>query len=192
MMDPNKAVKKLRKPPAVQNWVKNIQLRTDDTAHSLYEMAMFGPRHSLRLVSNIITQVVVDEISDDQARKCASFITNPRVRKYGHEILDAILPYIRLKRWKGIQIFKDMVEYYRVAANVNVPVKPTFVVNDHGKVVPYFVICWTVIGLTGYQKRILSTLIAEAVLSLEEFEDSDAMIVCVPRHSFSKSERLVV
>jgi hypothetical protein len=192
MVDPNKLVAKLKKPPAVQNWVKNIHPRTDETARSLYDTAVFGPRHSLKLVGSIIAQVVIDDISDEQARKCASRIANPRVRKYAYEVLDAILPYIRKKSWKGIQIFKDMTEYYPVGANVDVPIRPTFVVNDDGKVVPYFVICWTVIGLTDYQKRIMSTLISEAIMSLEEFEESDAVIVCVPRHCFSKSERHVV
>ena len=192
MIDSQKAISKLRRPPGVHNWVKSIRSRTDDTALSLYNFVVNGPRHSLRPVTDIIRQVVVDVISDEQAIKCASFITNDRVRKYAHEILSALLPHIREKEWKGIQIFKDMFENYPVAANVNVPVKPTFVIREDGKAVPYFVICWAEIGLSDYQKRILTTLIDEAILSQEDFEGSDAVIVCVPRHSFSKSERYVV
>ena len=192
MIDAQKAIRKLRRPPGAHNWVKSIRLRADDTALSLYNFVVNGPRHSLKSVTDIIRQVVVDGISDDQAVKCASFISNDRVRKYAYEILHALLPHIRAKNWKGIQIFKDMFENYPVAANVNVPVKPTFVLREGGKAVPYFVICWAEIGLLDYQKRILTTLIEEAILSQEDFEGSDAMIVCVPRYSFSKSERHVV
>lgn len=192
MIDPQKAIRKLRRPPSVHNWVKSIRHRTDDTALSLYNFVVNGPRHSLKAVTNIIGQVVVDGISDEQAMKCALFITNDRVKKYAFEILPALLPYIRAREWRGIQIFKDMFENYPVAANVNVPVKPTFVVRENGMAVPYFVICWVEIGLSDYQKRILTTLISEAILSQEDFEGSDAIIVCVPRHSFSKSERYVV
>jgi len=91
-----------------------------------------------------------------------------------------------------VQVFKDMVEFYPVAANVRIPVRPTFVLNVEGKVTPYFVICWAEIGLSDYQKRILSTLIQEAILSLDEFEGADAEIVCVPRFPFSRTERHVV
>lgn len=192
MIDPQKAIRKLRRPPSAHNWVRSIRRRTDDTALSLYNFAINGPRHSLKPVTDIIRQVVVDGISDEQALKCASFITNDRVRKYGYQILKAILPHIRQREWKGIQIFKDMDERYPVAANVDIPVRPTFVIRDDGKAVPYFVICWTEVGLSDYQKQILTTLIQEAILSQEDFEGSDAVIVCVPRHSFSKTERYVL
>ena len=192
MTDPQKAIRKLRTPPGVHNWVKNIRKRTDDTPQSLYNFAVNGPRHSLKPVENVIRQVVVDDISDEEALKSASYIKDDRVRKYAYQILSAILPHIRERGWKGIQVFKDMCERYPVAANVSVPVRPTFVLRSDGKAVPYFVICWTEIGLQGYQKRIFTTLIQEAILSQEDFEGSDAVIVCVPRHSFSKTERYVV
>ncbi len=161
-------------------------------ALSLYNTAINGPRHSLRAVTDIIRCVVVDGINDDQAFRCASYISNIRVRVYAEQILKAILPHIRKRRWKGVQIFRHMEEYYPVAANVSVPVRPTFVLNDGQRVIPYFVICWTTIGLSDYQKRILTTLVTEAILSQEEFEGSDAVIVCVPRYAFSKTERYVV
>jgi len=192
MIDPQKLILKLRKPPGVHNWVRNVRRRRYDMAQSLYNTAINAPRHSLRQVTDIIRQVVVDGIDDEQAYKCVEYIKNPRTHAYALQILRVILPYIREHCWEGVEVFKDMVEYYRVAANVNVPVRPTFVVNDGEKVIPYFVICWTEIGLSYYQRRILTTLIQEAILSLEEFDGSDAVIVCVPRYSFSKTERHVV
>lgn len=192
MIDPHKAIQKLRRPPAVQNWVKNLRKRTDDTAQSLYNTVVNGPRHSLKQVTDIIRQVVVDRIDDNTAHKCAALIKNARTRAYARYILRAFLPYARERAWQGVQIFKDLAEYYAVAANVDVPVRPTFVINSNGKIIPYFVICWAEIGLSHYQRRILTTVIEDAILSLEEFEGSEAVIVCVPRHAFSKTERHVV
>lgn len=192
MIDPQKAIQKLRRPPAVQNWVKNMYRRRDDTARSLYDFAINGPRHSLKPVVDIVRQIVVDDISDELAFKCVDRIKNPLVKRLGTEVLKALLPYIRKRGWKGIEIFREMEERFPVAANVDVPVRPTFVLNEDGKIVPYFVICWARIGLDDYQKRILSTIISEAILSLEEFEDSDAVIIFVHRHKFSKTEREVV
>jgi hypothetical protein len=80
VIDPQKAIQKLRRPPAVQNWVKNLRQRTDDTAHSLYNTAVNGPRHSLKQVTDIIRQVVVDGIDDETAYKCVQAITNARTR----------------------------------------------------------------------------------------------------------------
>ena len=189
MMEPIKSIKKLRKPPAVQNWVRHMQRRTDDTALALFNFVKNAPRHSLSKIYSIIKQVVVDGISDEQAYKCLAKIENPRVQEYGDQILKPLLPYIRARGWQGIEIFKDMAEFYPVGANVNVPVRPTFVINDDGQLVPYFVIGWTEIGLSLYQKRIFSTIVTETILSLEEFIGSDAVIVCVPRYKFSKTER---
>lgn len=192
MIDPHKAIEKLRRPPAVQNWVKNLRKRTDDTAHSLYNTAVNGPRHSLKQVTDIIRQAIVDGIDDETAFKCNALIKNPRTRAYGRQILTAFLPYARERGWRGIQIFKNLAEYYPVAANVDVPVRPTFVINDNGKIIPYFVICWAEIGLSHYQRRILTTVVQDAILTLEEFQGSQAVIVCVPRHAFSKTERHIV
>lgn len=192
MIDPQRAIRKLRRPPGVHNWVKNIRKRTDDTAQSLYNTAINGPRHSLKQITDIIRNVVVDGISEEEAFKCLGGIANDRVRTYGRQILTAILSHIRMHDWRGIQVFKDTAEGYPVAQHVTVPVRPTFVINNQGRVTPYFVICWAEIGLSGYQKRILTTLIQESILTLEEFEGSDAVIVCVPRHSFSRTERHVV
>ena len=191
MINAQKVIQKLRRPPAVHNWVRNIKRRTDDTALSLFNTAINGPRHSLRQITDIIRNVVIDQLPDEQAFKCLTPIKDPLVRAYGKQILTAALPYLREKGFKGVEVFRDMVEYYRVTQDVNVPVRPTFVVNDSGKVIPYFVICWAAIALTEYQKRILTTMIAEAILSLEEFEGSDAVILCIPRHRFSKTERYV-
>jgi hypothetical protein len=143
-------------------------------------------------VTDIVRLVVVDGIDDETAYKCLGAITNARTKAYGRQILRAFLPYARKSGWKGVQIFKDLMEKYPVAANVDVPVRPTFVINQDGKIIPYFVICWAEIGLTHYQRRILTTVIRDAILTLEEFLGSEAVIVCVPRHSFSKTERHVV
>lgn len=191
MIDPQKAILKLRRPPAAHNWVKSLRPRRDATALALFNFAVNGPRHSLQKVSEIIGFVVFDGLSLEEAGKCVSKISNPKVREYGHEILKAIVPWIRERDLKGVQIFKDLSELYRVSSTVSVPVRPTFVVREGTQVTPYFVICWAKMDLDRYQKRILSTVIVDAILRLEEFEGSDARVVCVPRYRGSKSERFV-
>ena len=192
MTDPQKAIAKLRRPPAVHNWVKSLRRRRDATAFALFNFAVNGPRHSLQKVTQIVGFVVFDGLSEDEALRCLSKISDPAARTYGREILKAIVPWIKDRSLNGAQIFKDLCEYYRVSSDVAVPVRPTFVVREDGKITPYFVICWAKMDFDVYQKRILSTLILDAILRLEEFAGSDAKIVCVPRYRNSKSERFVL
>lgn len=69
-----KIIGKLRKPPAVHNWVKNIRPRRDDTAFALHNFAINPPRTSLLSAVAICTQIVVDGISLEQALTCADSI----------------------------------------------------------------------------------------------------------------------
>lgn len=185
-------MQKLRRPPAVHNWVKNIRLRRDDTAFALYNFAMNPPRSSLVAATSICAQIVTDQISLTQALKCVAGIKDASARDRAQWIVRAFHPFAERKGWKGIQVFRDMVEYYPVAAGVRVPVRPTFVVNDGGSIAFYFVIGWAKMNLTTYQRRILSTLIQEAILSLEDFQDSEAHIICTPVSPYSKKERNVI
>jgi hypothetical protein len=186
-----KLLEKLRKPPAVHNWVKNIRNRRDDTASALHNFVINPPRTSLIATVNICIQVVVDRISLDQAIKCAKGIKDPQSSERAQWIVRAFHKVASDKGWEGIQVFRDMIEFYPVSAGVRVPVKPSFVVNDNGKLTPYFLICWAKMDLSIYQRRVLSTLISEAILSLEEFQGSDAVVICTPVASYSKKERHV-
>lgn len=185
-------IAKLKKPPAVHNWVKNIRPRRDDTAKALRDFALNPPRSSLLAATAICTQIVVDGIDLEQALTCTNGIKDTASRDRARWIVQAFYAVAREKGWKGLQVFRDMVEFYPVAAGVRVPVRPTFVLNDNGKLVPYFLICWTKMDLSVDQRALLSTLIYEAVLSLEEFEGSDAIIVCTPLAPYCKRERGVM
>ncbi|MEG8014186.1 hypothetical protein [Sphingomonas sp. 22R3R2A-7] len=45
--------------------------------------------------------------------------------------------------------------------------------------------------MNGFQKRLLATMIQQAILTQEDFEGSDALVLFTPRLSFSKSAREV-
>ena len=191
MKSVEKLIQKLRRPPAAHNWVKNIKFRRDETAKSLHDFALNPPRSSLMGAVGICVQFVVDRISEEQAQKCVGYIKNPADRERARWIVRAFCAYAKEKGWSGIQIFRDMIEFYHVSAGVKVPVKPTFVLNDNGYLVPYFIIAWSKMDLSHYQMRILATIITDAILTLEEFQGSDAVIVCTPVAKYCKKERFV-
>jgi hypothetical protein len=187
-----KLVEKLRKPPAVHNWVKSMRPRRDETAKALHDFAINPPRSSLRGATDICVQIVVDGVDEAQALNCVAGIKKDGDRERARWIVRAFHAYARERGWSGIQVFRDMVEFYPVSAGVKVPVKPTFVLNDDGKLVPYFLIAWSTMNLTTYQIKILFTLISESILTLEEFSDSHAVIICTPVGPHCKKERVVV
>lgn len=191
MKSPIDLIKKLRRPPTAHNWVKSIRSRRDDTALALHDFALYPPRTSLLAATAICTQIAVDGISLEQALKCAEGIKDPAARERAKWIVKAFHPASVENGWRGIQAFLTMVEFYPVSAGVKVPVRPTFVINIEGKLTPHFVIPWAKMDLTDPQKRILSTIIYEAILTLEDFLESDAVIICTPLAPHSKQERQV-
>lgn len=192
MKSVTKMIDKLRRPPAVHNWVKHIRARQDDTAFALHNFALFPPRTSLVATVGICVQIVVDGISLKQALACCDAIKDPSARERARWIVRAFYPYAKEKKLEGLQVFRDMVEFFPVSAGVRVPVRPTFVLNVNGKLTPYFLICWSKMDLSPFQRSLLSTLISEAILTLEEFQDSDAIVICTPVTPWSKFEREVI
>lgn len=189
MADIHALITKLRRPPSLPNWVRYNHRRLDDTTNGMARFILGKPRFSIHKVYGILADVVTFGLSDEAAYKSLSLIKNPKVQKLGREILDAILPYIRKSELRGIQVFHDLVTLYQVGRGVSVPVKPTFVLLRDGRLIPVFVIGWASVPFTDFQKRLLSTVIRDAILTLEGFEGSDAEIICVPR--VGKHERAV-
>jgi hypothetical protein len=184
-------IAKLRSPPAVHNWVKNVRYRRDDMARALHNFAVNPPRSSLVQVTTICKAIVVDQLSLEDAERCVTRIKDPATQGRALWIVRAFHAECQKHGWKGLAIFEDDIAWFPVSAGVRVPVKPTFIVNDHGTLVPFFVICWTKLDFSDYQLRILSTLITEALLTLEEFQNSDAIIVATPLAPHCKVERQV-
>ena len=192
MRSPSKVIEKLRRPPAAHNWVRSIKSRRDKTAFALHNFALFPPRTSLAAATGICGQIVFDGISLPQALKCAEAIKQPANRERAKWIIEAFFRKARQKGWSGIEVFRGMVEHFPVSAGVRVPVRPTFVISEAGKLTPYFLICWAQMDFSPAQKSLLSTLISEAILTLEEFVGSDAVVVCTPLAHSSKFEREIL
>lgn len=192
MIDSAKIITKLCRPPAAHNFVKSVKARRDQTAFALHNFALFPPRSSLRETATICGQIVYDGIDLEQALKCVSRIKKPIDRIKAHWIVTAFYNECSRQGWQGIEVFRDMEVIFRVAPGVNVPVRPAYVLNDSGVLIPYFLICWAKMDFTLEQKSLLSTLISETILSLEEFKGSDAVIICTPLACSSKFEREVL
>jgi len=62
------------------------------------------------------------------------------------------------------------------------PVKPTLVAREAGQLKPIFTFGWKSVPLTLFQRRLLMTILEDAIFSLTDFAESDAEIVFLPEN----------
>lgn len=184
-------IAKIRRPPSLPNWVRLNHRRHDETLRSITRFALGRPRMALAKVYEIVAAYATLGIDKRTAFKSLATISDPAVRALGDEILSTLLPWIDDEGFAGIQVFHDMVASFPIGRGVVVPVKPTFVMLRDGKLEPVFVIGWTNIPFSPYQRRLLATIIHEAILTQEGFEGSDATVIFVPRVGSKIRERYV-
>jgi hypothetical protein len=184
-------VEEMRRPPSLANWVRLNDRRQDETARRITRFVLAKPRYALAQVYRIISDYVTLGVSAATSRKSLDLILNPLVRKLGHEIATALIPWLDKHDIKGIRAFDGMVERFPIGRKIMVPVRPTFVYLREGKLVPVFVVGWSSNPLSGYQKRLLATMVQRTLLTQEDFYGSDALILFTPRQKYSKTAREV-
>lgn len=188
---PQQRVEEMRRPPSLPNWVRLNDQRRDETARRITKFVLAKPRHALGQIYRLIADYVTLGVSAATTRSGIDLILNPLVRKLGHEIATALIPWLDKNEIKGIQAFDGMAERFPIGRKIVIPVRPTFVYIREGRLTPVFIVGWSSNPLTGFQKRLLATMIHRAILTQEDFEGSDALILFTPRLKFSKSAREV-
>ena len=181
----------IRKPPSLANWVRLNDRRRDETTKKITRFVLGKPRHALGQVYRLIADYITLDVPAANVRKGINLITNPLVRKLGHEIASVLIPWLDQEDIKGIEAFHDMNAPFPIGRGIVIPVKPTFVYNRDGKLVPVFVIGWSSIPFSDFHKRLFAAIVQRAILSLEGFEGSDALALFVPRIKGAKTERYV-
>jgi len=64
---------------------------------------------------------------------------------------------------------------------LSIPIYPTFVGILNDRLTPVFLISWAQLTFNEYQKALISSVIVDAVLSHQDFLDSEALILALPR-----------
>ena len=191
MASASEKIAQVRKPPSLPNWVRLNHRRRDETARRITRFVLSKPRHALSQVYSIAADYVTLRISMPDVLTALTKIRNPLVARLGKEILSVLLPWLDKQKIEGLQVFHNANYSYPIGRGIVVPVKPTFVFLDDGRLTPVFVIGWSSMPFSDYQKKLLATIIHRAVLTQEGYEDSDAYVICVPRIQGSRSERWV-
>jgi len=166
--------------------------RLDDTQKRLRTFALRPPRHSLGEVYNICSKMAVGDATMDQALDLVEDISAPIVRMAGREIIPTFKDYISRNNLDVVRDIKRFELPYPIGRSpdgktLTIPVRPTFICIENERLKPYFLIGWSTLAYTGYQKELLSTIICRSLLTHQNFIGSDAQIVCFPRIKHTKT-----
>lgn len=97
------------------------------------------------------------------------------------QFVSAFYDFDEVRNYSGMPSYDQFVEPYRASRDVKIPVKPLIVISEDGMLKPLFIVGWASMPLTLYQRRLLMTVIEDAVFSLTDFQRSTGEFVCFPR-----------
>lgn len=171
---------KLDRIPAAPNFVR---YNFDDLGKTLKAYVAFAkgmPTVSYVEGLKIIKDLVLGWIDADQAKKAAGKLKDSPSRDAIIGFVDAFCKYAATRNYTATPAFADFSTSFAVGRNLFLPVKPTLVAREDGQFRPIFVFGWKTVPLDRFQRRLLMTILEDAIFSLTDFSGSDAEIVFLP------------
>ncbi len=173
--------KKLERPPYVHNWVRNIGSDVESTTKNLVSLASNVITRTYGAATPILVDRIVSSLPRETAMKAA--LTKGRVnsRSIVADYVSAFYDYDDIRKYSGKPAYDEMVEPFRIGKGLFVPVKPLVNIVENGCLVPIFSVGWASFPLNDFQRRLLATVLEDAVFSLSDFKKSPGEFICFPR-----------
>ena len=128
----------------------------------------------------IVSDLVIGRIDVEQARKAARLLKNSPSRQEVVDFVDAFCAYAETRQYVATPTYAEFSTSFPIARELFIPVKPTLVAREGGQLKPIFVFGWKSVPLSLFQRRLLMTILEDAIFSLTDFEQSDSEIVFLP------------
>ena len=172
--------RKLDRIPGAPNFVRYNFEELVKTVKAYVAFAKGMPTVSYISGIALIKDLVLG-LSDSAQIKRAARLAKPSPSKIAViEFVDAFCEYADNRNYKATPSYSDFAAYFPIGRELFVPVKPTLVAREDGQLKPIFVFGWKSVPLTNFQRRLLMTILEDAIFSLTDFLDSDAEIVFLP------------
>ena len=144
------------------------------------------PTISYRWSLDVIQVQIAQHLGDTAAKKL--LLRNCPLNQYDHniELLVAFQSYNEDRQFDGLPVFPEFRGTYRASADVSVPVSPTILLRENGKIKPLFIIPWARNPLIWYQRRLLATMYEDAIYSLTDLQASDGEVLLFPRNGYGQ------
>lgn len=153
-------------------------------APSRAKTALSPPRPPRRWATTVIQNVLADGLSDERAVQNVVKICPPGQLEGNLELLAAFLDFNAERRYCGFRIFDEFAGKFLTGPDVEVPVRPTAILNDGGVLKPLFVIGWATNTLKYYQRRLLASVYEDAIYSLTDLRESPGEVLLFPRNAY--------
>jgi len=172
--------RKLDRIPAAPNFVRYNFEDLTKTLKAYVQFAKGMPTVTYVPGLTIIKDLVLGWIDTEQARIAIRRLRESPSREANVQFVDAFCEYSELRQYRATPAYSDFSTFFSIGRDLPVPVRPTLVAREHGQLKPVFVFGWKSVPLTLFQRRLLMTILDDAIFSLTDFQDSDAEIVFLP------------
>lgn len=180
-IDPKKALLRLDRPPAGQNWARLVRNNTPRTTKALLQFLEAIIPFTYQTGTAAIRDEFFFGIGEATAIRVTQLGGAPAGRSQNKEFVQAFFEHHRVRRYPiGVSVEFER-QWFRISRDVAVPVSPLAVIRENERFVPIFVCGWSDLALDLSQRRLLMTIIEDAFLSLTDYQDSPAEFLFFPR-----------
>lgn len=172
--------RKLDRIPAAPNFVRYNYEDISTTLKAYVGFAKGMPKISYVEGLKLIKDLVLGLIDGAQATKAVLRMKDSPSKSALVDFVEAFCAYAAGRQYIATPAYMDFTTSFPIARELFIPVKPTLVAREDGQLKPIFVFGWKSVPLSRFQRRLLMTILEDAIFSLTDFEDSDAEIVFLP------------
>lgn len=168
--------------PGAPNFVRYNHEELARTLKAYVQFAKGMPTVSYADGVTIIKDLVLGIIGSAQANKAADRLKDSPSREAVIEFVRAFGRYSDTRLYEATLGYADFATSFQIGRGLYVPVKPTLVARENGQFKPIFVFGWKTVPLSRFQRRLLMTILEDAIFSLTDFSDANAEIVFLPEN----------
>ncbi|MGT2503254.1 hypothetical protein ACVOMS_25605 [Bradyrhizobium guangxiense] len=172
---------KIDRPPYVHNWVRFNFPDELSTTKAVVSFITATPQISYAAGQPIIRDRIALKLDRDTALKAARTKGHPKSRPLVAEYVNAFYDYDDERNYSGLPSYDQYVAPYSISRDVRIPVKPLIVISEGGILKPIFIVGWATMSLSRFQRRLLMTVLEDAVFSLTDFQASAGEFISFPR-----------
>lgn len=177
---PDPFFKKLDRIPGAPNFVRYNYEDLIKTTKAYVAFAKGMPTVSYQAGITIIRDLVLGWCSIENAKTATRRLKDSPSKAAVIEFVDAFCIYFQQRNYLAAPSYSEFSASFAIGRDLFVPAKPTLIAREDGQLKPVFVFGWKSVPLTVFQRRLLMTILEDAIFSLTDFEHSDAEIVFLP------------
>lgn len=179
----NKLLSKLDKPPSGPNWVRFIHYSDIvKTTKSIISFVKGMPRFNYASGYTAIKDRIHLGIDFDTALKIVQQHGSLVGRKTNEELIKAFYTHDERRQYPKHAFIEFDREWFLISRDIKVPVVPLSIIRENGHFVPLFVCGWSEIKLTDFQRRLLVSIYEDSFLSLTDYLVSPAEYLFFPKN----------